>query len=90
MCDRHLHAQVPISTNPALPLPGESGLLLDSVQIRITIDPLPRNVQRAREVRHLRLPPVLLMAGMGQHAACQGSCMGKRPLDGLLILLSSS
>ncbi len=43
--------QVPISTNPILPTPGESGLLLESVQIRITIDPEPRNVKRAMEVR---------------------------------------
>ncbi len=43
--------QVPISTNPVLPTPGESGLLLESVQIRITIDPEPRNVKRAMEVR---------------------------------------
>ena len=46
-----LHAQVPISTNPILPTPGESGLLLETVQIRITIDPEPRNVKRAMEVR---------------------------------------
>ncbi|CAL5218812.1 g540 [Coccomyxa viridis] len=42
--------EVPISTNPILPTPGESGLLLESVQIRITIDPEPRNVKRAMEL----------------------------------------
>ena len=47
--------QVPISTNPVLPTPGESGLLLESVQIRISIDPEPRNVKRAMEVCHRML-----------------------------------
>ncbi len=46
-----LRVQVPISTNPILPTPGESGLLLETIQIRITIDPEPRNVKRAMEVR---------------------------------------
>ena len=47
--------QVPISTNPILPTPGESGLLLETIQIRITIDPEPRNVRRAMEVRQTPL-----------------------------------
>ena len=52
---RHLRVQVPISTNPILPTPGESGLLLETIQIRITIDPEPRNVRRAMEVRQTPL-----------------------------------
>lgn len=52
-----LHAQVPISTNPILPTPGESGLLMETVQIRITIDPEPRNVERAMEVRQWQSEP---------------------------------